>query len=449
MNIKLLTRFLISSFAIVLILSLTACAPRGKTSRSARDSAPKINPAHLDRVPDATPKFEPLSKSGNRYKKNNTYVEKKKRYKVMSTSRGYKEHGLASWYGTKFHGRKTSSGERYDMYAMTAAHRTLPLPTYARVTNLVNGKSIIVKVNDRGPFHKNRLIDLSYVAAHKLGMVGTGTTKVKVESVDPRDHGRFVHKKGGSIFSRLKNPRKETATSTGTAATALLPVAAATSSIPKNSRNSQSKSTSRAPKTDQTMQTRQIPKTENAAKTKQTLKKQNGSTSDEIYVPDDKIVKRATANSKTVAKAVPNAASTAASKVVSKVAPIAVSKAIPSPTAKRSNKTNSGAVNSRTANRGTVTSNIAEGQKSLTMKNGAKHRYYLQMGSFSQKSGAEKLVKKLELLSNVPSHIKESKSKNHPIFRVQIGPLYSQQDALRLSKKLKQPQMPAAVVISD
>lgn len=108
-----------------------------------------------------------------------------KRYSVMPSSRGYLEQGIASWYGTKFHGRSTSSGEPYDMYAMTAAHKSLPLPTYVEVTNLRNGRHTIVKVNDRGPFHGNRIIDLSYAAATKLGIIGHGTGLVEVRAIDP------------------------------------------------------------------------------------------------------------------------------------------------------------------------------------------------------------------------------------------------------------------------
>jgi rare lipoprotein A len=103
----------------------------------------------------------------------------------MDSSEGYQEHGVASWYGTKFHGRRTSSGERYDMYAMTAAHKTLPLPAFVRVTNLQNGRAVVVKVNDRGPFHGDRIIDLSYAAATKLGVVDAGTAPVEVVALPP------------------------------------------------------------------------------------------------------------------------------------------------------------------------------------------------------------------------------------------------------------------------
>jgi len=172
-----------------LITGLSGCAKQ--VHRVKRDGPPKQLPKNFDKIPNAVPKVEPLSRYGNRFKKNTTsvYKEKNRCYKVMSTSKGYKKQGSASWYGTLFHGKRTSSGEPYNMFAMTAAHPTLPIPTYVKVTNLKNKKSVIVKVNDRGPFRCNRLIDLSYVAAAKLGILGQGTGQVEVQSVDPRDHG--------------------------------------------------------------------------------------------------------------------------------------------------------------------------------------------------------------------------------------------------------------------
>lgn len=145
-----------------------------------RDGAPLYVPHDLSRVPDAVPQHEPRSRYGNP----ETYEVFGKRYQVKDTHLGYRAEGVASWYGTKFHGRRTSSGQPYDMFAMTAAHRSLPLPTYAKVTNLENRRSIIVKINDRGPFHDNRIIDLSYAAAHRLGMLDRGTAKVRVEAID-------------------------------------------------------------------------------------------------------------------------------------------------------------------------------------------------------------------------------------------------------------------------
>jgi len=173
---------------VLLTLALSGCSV---SKRGKKDGPPKHVPANLLRTPDAKPKFEPLSRYGNRFGKNgksNSYVALNRRYHVLPTSRGYRARGRASWYGTQFHGRKTSSGEPYNMFAMTAAHPTLPLPTYAKVTNLDNGKSVVVKITDRGPFHGNRLIDLSYVAAAKLGILGQGTGHVEVVSIDPRDH---------------------------------------------------------------------------------------------------------------------------------------------------------------------------------------------------------------------------------------------------------------------
>jgi len=120
------------------------------------------------------------SKSGNPP----SYVVFGRRYHVLDSAAGYSERGMASWYGPDFHGKRTSSGETYDMHAMTAAHKTLPIPTRVRVTNLANGKSVIVKVNDRGPFARGRIIDLSYAAAKKLEMIGPGTAEVKIEVVD-------------------------------------------------------------------------------------------------------------------------------------------------------------------------------------------------------------------------------------------------------------------------
>jgi rare lipoprotein A len=132
-------------------------------------------------IPDAVPRVEPRSARGNPA----SYEVFGKRYHVLGSAEGYKERGVASWYGPDFHAKSTSSGEPYDMYAMTAAHKTLPIPAYARVTNLSNGRSVVVRINDRGPFVANRIIDLSYTAAHKLDMTRAGTAFVEVEVLTP------------------------------------------------------------------------------------------------------------------------------------------------------------------------------------------------------------------------------------------------------------------------
>lgn len=165
--------------AATLCVSLIGCS--GPSVRPGADGPPIGGPAALDKTPDAIPRAEPLSKYGNPV----SYEVFGEKYFVLPDSRGYKQRGRASWYGRKFHGKRTSSGEPYDMYGMTAAHRTLPLPTYVRVTNLDNGRQVVVRVNDRGPFHSNRIIDLSYTAAVKLDIIRHGTGRVEVEALDP------------------------------------------------------------------------------------------------------------------------------------------------------------------------------------------------------------------------------------------------------------------------
>ncbi|MFO1257950.1 MAG: septal ring lytic transglycosylase RlpA family protein [Gammaproteobacteria bacterium] len=154
---------------------------------AAEDSdGPPLHYVDVSKIPDATPKAEPLSKYGNP----RSYNVFGKQYHVMPSSVGYEQVGTASWYGRKFHGRRTSSGDPYDVYQMTAAHKSLPLPTYAKVKNLDNGREIIVKINDRGPFHSNRIIDLSYAAAKKLGFAENGTGRVKVTAINPKTFGQ-------------------------------------------------------------------------------------------------------------------------------------------------------------------------------------------------------------------------------------------------------------------
>jgi rare lipoprotein A len=139
-------------------------------------------PANLDAIADAQPRIEPLHRFAN-----NPYNIFGRDYVPLRDVQAYRERGVGSWYGRKFHGQRTSSGEPYDMYAMTAAHPVLPIPSYARVTNVSNGRSVVVRINDRGPFHSGRVIDLSYTAAWKLGYAGNGSTLLEVEAVTPED----------------------------------------------------------------------------------------------------------------------------------------------------------------------------------------------------------------------------------------------------------------------
>jgi rare lipoprotein A len=164
------------------VLLVFGCSSRGPINEggTGRDGLPP-RILDLDAIPDAVPRYEPRSRYGNP----ESYVALGKRYFTLTSADGFTERGIASWYGTHFHGKRTSSGEAYDMYTMTAAHRTLPLPTYARVSNLQSGRSVVVRINDRGPFHDNRVIDLSYVAAAKLGIANPGTGLVEVRAISP------------------------------------------------------------------------------------------------------------------------------------------------------------------------------------------------------------------------------------------------------------------------
>jgi len=165
---------------IVLALSACASAPSGSGGYYKDDGPGEQPPANLDQIADAMPKAEPLHRYANR-----PYQVFGKEYVPLASVQPYRQRGMASWYGKKFHGQRTASGETYDMYAMSAAHTTLPIPSYARVTRVATGRSVIVRINDRGPFHQGRMIDLSYAAALKLGFVHLGSAEVELESIEP------------------------------------------------------------------------------------------------------------------------------------------------------------------------------------------------------------------------------------------------------------------------
>jgi rare lipoprotein A len=179
-----LSRSLALPLCVVIAVGMAACfsaPPRNANPSATPVPPPTERPPPSNSVPDMVPRSEPRSRSGNPP----FYDVMGKRYFVLSSSVGYVERGVASWYGPGFHKVRTSTGETYDMYAMTAAHKTLPLPAYVRVTNLQNGRSIVVRVNDRGPFVGNRIIDLSYTAASKLDMLRNGTAMVEVRNLEP------------------------------------------------------------------------------------------------------------------------------------------------------------------------------------------------------------------------------------------------------------------------
>ena len=180
---------------LVAAFSLSACAsPAADTSAQAAATV----------QPDVVVKTEPLHKTANL-----SYKVAGKRYQPTKKIESFSQTGKASWYGPGFHGKKTSSGDRFDMNTLSAAHRTLPIPSYARVTNLSNGKSVVVRINDRGPFHGNRVMDLSKAAAKELGFIHTGTANVKVEQILPNGKGQKQQNRRDGIVTSVK-PKTQT-----------------------------------------------------------------------------------------------------------------------------------------------------------------------------------------------------------------------------------------------
>lgn len=202
--------------AVALLLLVTGCSNASKAKPSGKppvlttgnegrykhdkDFGPDED-IDMSHVPDAIPRSEVRTRAGNK----NPYTVLGKTYYLMADETSYKERGYASWYGKKFNGYHTSNGELYDMYAMTAAHKTLPIPSYVRVTNVQNGKTVVVRVNDRGPFHEGRIIDLSYAAAQRIGIHKAGTGFVEVEIALPNDKAPIPlrNQAAGSVESAL------------------------------------------------------------------------------------------------------------------------------------------------------------------------------------------------------------------------------------------------------
>lgn len=177
------TRTLIPALLLISLAIIAGCSSTPKGGGYYKDDGPGSNiPPNIEAIPDAVPKIELHSRANFR-----PYVVFGKKYFPVSDEAPFRQQGTASWYGRKFHGKKTANGETYDMYEMSAAHPTLPLPSYARVTHAKNGRSVVVRINDRGPFHSARIIDLSYVAAAKLGLVGPGSGQVIVEAITNAD----------------------------------------------------------------------------------------------------------------------------------------------------------------------------------------------------------------------------------------------------------------------
>ncbi len=174
--------------------------------RSRIEDGPPDHGLDIASIPDPVPKFERRSRTANP----DSYVVLGKRYRVLKDGRGFVQRGTASWYGKKFHGKATASGEIYDMFSMTAAHKTLPIPSYVQVTNLANGRKAVVRINDRGPFHPGRIIDLSYAAAVKLGVSDSGTAPVEIRVIEPDRPRRLPRETFLQLgaFSDFQNARR-------------------------------------------------------------------------------------------------------------------------------------------------------------------------------------------------------------------------------------------------
>ncbi len=188
----------LAALTTVLVLAGCSSAPTKSGGGYYLDDGPGANPpADIAEIPDAVPRAEPINRATTR-----PYTVLGRSYRPYTKHEAYRVRGLASWYGKRYHGNQTANGEIYDMYAMTAAHTLLPLPSYARVTNLSNGRTVIVRVNDRGPFHDERVIDLSYAAAYRLGFVDEGSTMVEVEAIIAGD----IAKPGAPVVAITEPP---------------------------------------------------------------------------------------------------------------------------------------------------------------------------------------------------------------------------------------------------
>ena len=217
------------SLLIVSILAGCASGPAPTTARSpggGRDGPPAVTPADLAKVPDPEPRVEPIRQGGP----NKPYSVMGQSYAPMATDVLWKQRGLASWYGQKFHGRRTASGELFSLYGLTAAHRTLPIPSYVRVRHIASGREVIVRVNDRGPFHSARVLDLSYAAALKLGIVAMGSAEVALERLTFDDIRTGAWRRGAPVTSQEPDPVDPIET-LATAATPLAMVTAPDSGV--------------------------------------------------------------------------------------------------------------------------------------------------------------------------------------------------------------------------
>jgi rare lipoprotein A len=374
----------------------------GCSSAPERIEAPVVQ-GERSGIPDAVPRVEPRSRSGNK----ESYTVRGRRYFTKDDSVGHVERGIASWYGPGFHGRKTSNGEPYDMNAMTAAHKTLPLPTYARVTNLQNGKTAVVRINDRGPFHGPRVIDLSRAAATKLGVIGSGTAEVEVRALDPSSSEPAVPSPFLIAANKPKaetqpQPSLDTLAEFGTARFE----APAAPTVADSSRAA-------APEA-----VRPFP---------QPVRQAQPTPARELAIAD-----RPTQKTRAESRAEANAAKAEARMAVKETK-------AESRVAAKDNKATKGRGDAAPAKGKALAeadAKVARGGKAEKADKGGSGMY-VQVGAFGDRANAEQLRKRLvKELAKLQVQVRSIDGKASPLYKVQVGPLDSRAKASHVSQQL-------------
>ena len=397
-------------------------------------------------IADAVPRVEPKAKLGNM----DSYVVFGHRYRTKESSRGHVERGIASWYGKQFHGRKTSSGERYDMHQMTAAHKTLPLPSYVLVTNLDNGRQAIVKVNDRGPFHGDRVIDLSYAAATKLDVVRKGTARVEVRSIDPRDHGGKLPKhallaeaKPAAKASKHQSediPRRATPSASRPAASSpWVDIETVPATIAKNEPKRRSRSAP-SPWIDVGESPAVAARTSSPARTASRTERRN--------LPSESI---RTASRATPATAVPTPTPAESAPMRPRPSPapsaptskVAVAEPTPEPSAPRDTAAPAPKPASpqlaaaeqppRAPAEPAAATNPA---RPAVAAKPADRSIYLQVGAFGSKQNADQLRSRLLAQVSAPVQVRTAGAGSGQLYKVQVGPLPSRDQAGDMTRRL-------------
>ncbi len=395
-------------------------------------------------IADAVPQVEPKARYGNM----DSYVVFGRRYHTKDSSRNHVERGVASWYGKKFHGRKTSSGERYDMHQMTAAHKTLPLPSYVTVTNLDNGRQAVVKVNDRGPFHGNRVIDLSYAAAKKLDVVRKGTARVEVRSIDPRDHGGQPPQHARTAAAKpAATPAKPAATPTKPATVKVHRRSTRPASSPwldmetapvtaANAKPKRRSGPEPSPWIDAGQPTAAGERSTAPAKTAGRAAEPVGKTAAPVRIASHSKVTTATPAPK-VAEPIadtspvrPATPTVAAAEPAAETVPARVT-AAPTP------KTRS-AITARPAPAASVAA-AAEDDRGV----------YLQVGAFGSKENADQLRSRLLAQVSAPVQVRSASSGDAPLFKVQVGPLPSRDQAGDMTRRLTALGISSAMLVAQ